>query len=94
MDALPLLENNDKVVFDSHDTYELMQCLEEIVGSQFKDEYLQLLPPSAASSSAGSVVDEREKQLDVLRLALVRNLARSLVHPPRESDDDEEMMSL
>ncbi|KAF9087361.1 Nucleoporin nup85 [Mortierella sp. AM989] len=79
-DALPLLENKQEVVFDSNDTYELMWCLEEIVGSQHKAEYLQLLPTSVAS--AASTVEEREQQLNVIRLSLVRNLARSLVHPP------------
>lgn len=92
MDALPLLENKERVLFDTHDTYELMQCLEDIVGSQFKAEYLQLLPPAASSSPAESIVDLREKQLDVVRLSLVRNLARSLVHPPRVDDEDEDMM--
>ncbi|KAF9174711.1 Nucleoporin nup85 [Mortierella sp. AD010] len=84
-DAIPLLENKQEVIFDSNDTYELMWCLEEIVGSQHKAEYLQLLPTSV--SSATSTVAEREQQLNVVRLSLVRNLARSLVHPPLDLKD-------
>ncbi|KAG0053819.1 Nucleoporin nup85 [Gryganskiella cystojenkinii] len=91
MDALPLLENKEKVLFDTHDTYELMQSLEEIIGSQHKPEYLQLLPPATSSTSDDTLVDQREKQLDVVRLSLVRNLARSLVHPPKRDDEDEDM---
>ncbi|KAF9896785.1 Nucleoporin nup85, partial [Lobosporangium transversale] len=83
-DALPLLENKQRVIFDSSDTYELMWCLEEIVGSQHKAEYLKRLPANIASE--GSTVEEREKQLNIIRLSLVRNLARSLVHPPNSAD--------
>lgn len=79
LDALPLLENK-QVVFDTKDTYEMMRCLEDVVGSQHKAEYLQPFPKSASSAPT---VEEREQQLNVVRLLLVRNLARSLVHAPR-----------
>ncbi|KAG0257227.1 Nucleoporin nup85 [Mortierella polycephala] len=80
-DALPLLENRQKVIFDSNDTYELMRCLEEVVGSQYKSEYLKLLPTRIMPIESSDA--EREQQLGVIRLALVRNLARSIVHAPK-----------
>lgn len=86
LDALPLLENKQQVIFDSNDTFVLMQSLEELVGSQYKSEYLQLLPQSSSGST--STVEEKESQLDVLRLSLTRNLARSFVHPPHRPDED------
>jgi nuclear pore complex protein Nup85 len=86
LDALPLLENKQQVIFDSNDTFVLMQSLEEIVGSQHKSEYLQLLPQT--NSVPTSTDAEKEAQLDTLRLSLTRNLARSFVHPPRRPDQD------
>jgi nuclear pore complex protein Nup85 len=86
LDALPLLENKQQVIFDSNDTFVLMQSLEEIVGSQYRSEYLQLLPQP--SSGSPSTVEEKEVQLDVLRLSLTRNLARSFVHPLHRPDED------
>ncbi|KAG0244877.1 Nucleoporin nup85 [Mortierella sp. GBA43] len=81
LDALPLLENKHVVIFDTKDTYEMMRCLEDVVGSQYKAEYLQPFPKGPLSSTL--TVEEREKQLNVVRLSLVRNAARSLVHAPR-----------
>ncbi|KAK3828775.1 MAG: Nup85 nucleoporin-domain-containing protein [Benniella sp.] len=93
LDALPLLENKQVVVFDTKDTYEMMRCLEEVVGSQYKAEYLQPFPKT---SSPASTVEQKEQQLNVVRLLLVRNLARSLVHAPRVAppagDADDAMM--
>ncbi|KAF9910212.1 Nucleoporin nup85 [Linnemannia zychae] len=86
LDALPLLENKQQVIFDSNDTFVLMQSLEEIVGSQHKLEYLQLLPQTNSGSTSTDA--EKEAQLDALRLSLTRNLARSFVHPPRCPDQD------
>ncbi|KAF9997857.1 Nucleoporin nup85 [Modicella reniformis] len=95
LDALPLLENKQMVVFDTKDTYEMMRCLEEVVGSQHKAEYLQPLPKNASSPTL--TVEMREQQLNVVRLLLVRNLARSLVHAPRvaplDSDANGTMMT-
>jgi len=78
-DALPLLESK-KLVFSSADTYELMRCLEEVVGSPHMSEYLQLLPPTIAIDSVST--EDRVLQLDVIRLSLAKNLARALVHEP------------
>ena len=93
LDALPLLENKQVVVFDTKDTYEMMRCLEEVVGSQYQAEYLQPFPKA---SSPTSTVEQKEQQLNVVRLLLVRNLARSLVHAPRVAppagDADDAMM--
>ncbi|KAI7818859.1 Nup85 nucleoporin-domain-containing protein [Gamsiella multidivaricata] len=89
--ALPLLENKERLVFDSKDTYAMLRCLEEVVGPQHKAEYLHPLPKSV--SSAVSTVEEREEQLGVVRLSLVRNLARSFVHASRVTDGDDAMMT-
>ncbi|KAF8945103.1 Nucleoporin nup85 [Haplosporangium gracile] len=86
LDALPLLENKQQVIFDSSDTFVLMRSLEELVGSQYRSEYLQLLPQFSSGSTLMEA--EKEAQLDVLRLSLTRNLARSFVHPPRRPDED------
>ncbi|KAL1920351.1 uncharacterized protein VTP21DRAFT_1497 [Calcarisporiella thermophila] len=72
VDATVLLEGQ-KVVFDAEDTFELMRCLQEITSSHRKEEYYACLP------SFGQHLDAAEKQLNVVRLALVRNLARSLM---------------
>ncbi|KAG0319865.1 Nucleoporin nup85 [Dissophora globulifera] len=85
-DALPLLENKRDLVFDSSDTYEMMRCLEEVVGSQHKVEYLQLL--STRVPSAAPTAEDKEELLSLVRLSLVRNLARSFVHQPRDMDLD------
>ncbi|KAG0375496.1 Nucleoporin nup85 [Mortierella sp. AD032] len=86
LDALPLLENKQQVIFDSNDTFVLMQSLEEIVGSQYRSEYLQLLPQTSSGST--STEAEKETQLDAMRLSLTRNLARSFVHPQSRPDQD------
>ncbi|KAF9952220.1 Nucleoporin nup85 [Mortierella alpina] len=86
-DALPLLENKSGLVFDANDTYVMMRCLEDLVGSQHKSEYLQLLPTKI--SSRESTVEEKEHQLDIVRMSLVRNLSRSFVHI---SDTDTDML--
>ncbi|KAG0331544.1 Nucleoporin nup85 [Podila humilis] len=78
-DALPLLENK-KLVFTSRDTYDLMRCLEEVVGSPHKTEYLQWLP--CAIAAEGVSTEDRVLQLDVIRLSLAKNLARAMVHEP------------
>ncbi|KAI9237570.1 MAG: Nup85 nucleoporin-domain-containing protein [Podila humilis] len=78
-DALPLLESK-KLIFSSADTYELMRCLEEVVGSPHMSEYLQLLPPTIATDSVST--EDRVLLLDVIRLSLAKNLARALVHEP------------
>ncbi|KAK9703993.1 Nucleoporin nup85 [Basidiobolus ranarum] len=77
VDAIPLLEG-EEIVFDVDDTYELMRCLEEVTLSHQKDYYLQFLP-SSTSSEKDITVNERERQLDIVRLALSRNLARAMI---------------
>ncbi|KAF9926314.1 Nucleoporin nup85 [Linnemannia zychae] len=86
MDALPLLENKQQVIFDSNDTIVLMQCLEEIAGSQYSAEYLRLLPQT--NSATTLVSEEKDAQLNILRMTLTRNLARSFVHPPSRLEHD------
>lgn len=78
-----------------------MRCLEEIVLSHLKAEYLVCLPrflgpdgkkggaesrgkKSGARDAAGeadkaAAIAEAEKQLEVVRIALCRNLARAMV---------------
>ncbi|KAF9580921.1 Nucleoporin nup85 [Lunasporangiospora selenospora] len=84
-DALPLLEHKTVIVFDTNATFVLMRALEELLGSQNKAEYLQLLPVPSLSkdSSTETVTEERESYLNTVRLSLVRNLARSIVHPSK-----------
>ncbi|KAJ7316009.1 hypothetical protein JRQ81_002171 [Phrynocephalus forsythii] len=64
-DALPLLEQKE-VIFSADQTYELMKCLEDVTAADSKKEKLQ--------------VDEAETmKVEMLRLALARNLARAIV---------------
>lgn len=81
-DALPLLESND-IVLTSEDTYELLNCMEELLGegyipdtvSQYAGDSLKTVKPQ--SSDVNNIVEEKVK---LIRLALARNLARSLNH--------------
>ncbi|KAJ1914965.1 Nucleoporin nup85 [Tieghemiomyces parasiticus] len=75
-DALPLLEGND-VVFNAHETSELMNGLEEITASHLRDEYLGVDAPLWTRLMGEEVsVDQK---LAVIRTALVRNLARAVL---------------
>ncbi|KAI0213573.1 Nuclear pore complex protein Nup85 [Lamellibrachia satsuma] len=69
-DALPLLEA-EEVIFSSQQTYELMHCLEELNIA----EKLHLQPKQTAMEDSV----EMEK-LNLMKLALARNLARAIVH--------------
>lgn len=81
-DALPLLESND-IVLTSEDTYELLNSMEELLGEgQIPDigdtpgsDKLTIVQDQ--SIDANSIVEEKVK---LIRLALARNLARSLNH--------------
>jgi nuclear pore complex protein Nup85 len=81
-DALPLLESND-IVLTSEDTYELLNSMEELVadglipdiGSTSGSDKLTTVQDQ--SVDANSIVEEKVK---LIRLALARNLARSLNH--------------
>jgi nuclear pore complex protein Nup85 len=81
-DALPLLESND-IVLTSEDTYELLNSMEElladghisdIVGTTGSDKMITVQDQPA---NTNSIVGEKVK---LIRLALARNLARSLNH--------------
>lgn len=69
-DALPLLEQKD-VIFSADQTYELMYCLEELTSSLTK----------TAPSPDQPVQDEdiEVTKVELLRLALARNLAMAIV---------------
>ncbi|EGD74879.1 hypothetical protein PTSG_07107 [Salpingoeca rosetta] len=75
IDMLPLLEHDD-VLFSSFDTRSLIQCLEEVELSHCRDEYMQTIAHKYMKRSrARNAEDEVEK----IRMALARNLARSLL---------------
>ncbi|XP_039596299.1 nuclear pore complex protein Nup85 isoform X1 [Polypterus senegalus] len=65
-DALPLLEQK-KVIFSAEQTYELMQCLEELTSSDQNEH------PSEQED------DIEITKVELLRLALARNLASAIV---------------
>uniref|UniRef100_W5N743 Nuclear pore complex protein Nup85 n=1 Tax=Lepisosteus oculatus TaxID=7918 RepID=W5N743_LEPOC len=67
-DALPLLEQK-QVIFSAEQTYELMHCLEELTSGadDSKDEHV------------GHVEDIKTTKIELLRLALARNLASAIV---------------
>lgn len=69
-DALPLLEQKE-VIFSADQTYELMFCLEELTSSL----------NNAAPSTDGTMQDEDLEltKVELLRLALARNLAMAIV---------------
>mmetsp|Transcript_1613 Transcript_1613/g.5560 ORF Transcript_1613/g.5560 Transcript_1613/m.5560 type:complete len:1347 (-) Transcript_1613:213-4253(-) len=62
--ALPLLENDERVIFNTEQTDTLMNCLEELCISHRRREYL------------GNI---SEDQLNLIRLALTRNLSRAIL---------------
>ncbi|RUP45641.1 hypothetical protein BC936DRAFT_147911 [Jimgerdemannia flammicorona] len=96
LDSVTLLEG-DIVVFNVEDTYELMRCLEEIVLSHRKADYLAYLPwwfvgpngkkhrgaksggDAVSEADKAAAVIEAEKQLEVVRIALCRCLAKAIV---------------
>ncbi|XP_024069892.2 nuclear pore complex protein Nup85 [Terrapene carolina triunguis] len=64
-DALPLLEQKE-VIFSAEQTYELMRCLEDLTAGKTDNQKLQ-------------VDDVETTKVEILRLALARNLARAIV---------------
>ncbi|XP_061830280.1 nuclear pore complex protein Nup85 [Nerophis lumbriciformis] len=71
-DALPLLEQ-EKVIFTSEQTYELISCLEELTSSL----------NSAASGDDTPPAQEEDievTKVELLRLALARNLAKAIIN--------------
>ncbi|KAK2173727.1 hypothetical protein NP493_851g01059 [Ridgeia piscesae] len=69
-DALPLLEV-EEVIFSSQQTYELMHCLEEL------NIAAKLHPQPNQTALEDNVETEK---LNLMKLALARNLARAIVH--------------
>lgn len=87
-DALPLLEH-EQIVFTSNQTYELMHCLEEVRLSFKSADYI-----GTSEGSSGDTKDKDEQEenwssktsdgdksvlFQPIRLALARNLSRSLL---------------
>ncbi|KAG4093280.1 nucleoporin Nup85-like protein [Neocallimastix lanati (nom. inval.)] len=70
VDAIPLLES-EQIIFNSSNTYELMRCLEEITTSHRRNEYLEALSKKVKTEQ------ELEELINVIRIALVRNIART-----------------
>uniref|UniRef100_A0A2K5RD81 Nuclear pore complex protein Nup85 n=1 Tax=Cebus imitator TaxID=2715852 RepID=A0A2K5RD81_CEBIM len=69
-DALPLLEQK-QVIFSAEQTYELMQCLEDLTSGK---------PVHGGSDTQQCQDDDIETtKVEMLRLALARNLARAIV---------------
>jgi len=81
-DALPLLESND-IVLTSEDTYELLNSMEELLGDGYISDIVgttgsdKMTTVHDQSANTNSIVGEKVK---LIRLALARNLARSLNH--------------
>ncbi|GFG30209.1 hypothetical protein Cfor_10183 [Coptotermes formosanus] len=81
-DALPLLESND-IVLTSEDTYELLNSMEELLGDGHISDIVsttgsdKMAPVHDQSANTNSIMGEKVK---LIRLALARNLARSLNH--------------
>ncbi|XP_049852863.1 nuclear pore complex protein Nup85 isoform X2 [Schistocerca gregaria] len=74
IDSLPLLESND-IIFTSSDTYGLSQCLEELL----LEKGIVSLSTSRCKKSQKSVNDaEMPDKINLIRVALARNLARAL----------------
>ncbi|XP_057570673.1 nuclear pore complex protein Nup85 isoform X4 [Hippopotamus amphibius kiboko] len=69
-DALPLLEQK-QVIFSAEQTYELMRCLEDLTSGR----------PVRGEPEAQQLQDDdvETTKVEMLRLALARNLARSII---------------
>ncbi|XP_004592974.2 nuclear pore complex protein Nup85 isoform X1 [Ochotona princeps] len=69
-DALPLLEQK-QVIFSAEQTYELMRCLEDLTSGR----------PACGEPDAQRLEDDdiETTKVEMLRLALARNLARAVV---------------
>ncbi|KAG9466903.1 hypothetical protein GDO78_015923 [Eleutherodactylus coqui] len=71
LDALPLLEQQ-QVIFSADQTYQLMSCLEDMTAAKL--EPIQSEPNRKTQDSS-----LENTKLEMLRLALARNLARAIV---------------
>ncbi|KAI8924788.1 Nup85 nucleoporin-domain-containing protein [Entophlyctis helioformis] len=78
LDAIPLLEG-ELVVFSVSQTLELMRCLEDVIVRQRRER------PAATRLGGmdrdGKPKDDEDRALDVMRLALARNMARAMLSP-------------
>ncbi|XP_041431608.1 nuclear pore complex protein Nup85 isoform X1 [Xenopus laevis] len=70
LDALPLLEQK-QVIFSAEQTYELMRCLEDRMAAK-----LESTSPDEIQKQDSSIDNTK---VEMLRLALARNLARAIV---------------
>ncbi|KAL5019403.1 hypothetical protein ScPMuIL_005125 [Solemya velum] len=78
-DCIPLLEA-DKMIFSSMQTYELMHCLEELTKETLLLSASQNKAKTPDSQDRTKAFTELEKEkIDLLRLALTRNLSRAIV---------------
>ncbi|KAI8825123.1 Nup85 nucleoporin-domain-containing protein [Fimicolochytrium jonesii] len=85
LDCLRLLngEATTELVFGVRDTMELMRCLEDIATSHRRQEYLGAWVAAKEGGDVTSGVAKAEAQLQLVREALARNLARAyLEHMP------------
>ncbi|XP_022103342.1 nuclear pore complex protein Nup85-like [Acanthaster planci] len=73
-DVLPLLEL-EELIFSSQQTYELLHCLHELTQWFASEDYLR--SEAATRKTKGQQELETEK-LELLKLALARNLARAI----------------
>lgn len=81
-DALPLLESND-IVLTSEDTYELLNAMEELLGEGHNSDIGGTLGSDKLTTIQDQSLDANnlvEEKVKLIRLALARNLARSLNH--------------
>ncbi|KAI8815312.1 nucleoporin Nup85-like protein [Cladochytrium replicatum] len=82
VDALPLLVM-DEVLFGANDTFELMRCLEDVVISHKSTHFLSasVMGKAMKAGDEGGVngSSDPEKTLEMIRLALTRNVARAIV---------------
>ncbi|XP_077388319.1 nuclear pore complex protein Nup85 [Festucalex cinctus] len=72
-DALPLLEHKE-VVFTSEQTYELIYCLEDLTSSNNNSATVSRTDTSMQEE------DQEVNKVELLRLALARNLARAIIN--------------
>ncbi|KAK7794024.1 hypothetical protein R5R35_007455 [Gryllus longicercus] len=94
MDALPLLESNE-IVLSSEDTYELLDCLERLTlggTSRTKSLVDTLELNKHVKASDVDSEDLLRDKVDLIRLALGRNLARSLIHEACNIPDQDQKM--
>lgn len=76
-DALPLLET-DEVILSSQQTYEIMHCLEEYsISKQLATKANATQPAPLVGKKADEEIESQK--LEMLKLALARNLARAIL---------------